>query len=297
MIKLLVTPKDDIQLILNNYPLNQMIELRLSPGIYHQKLHLEHKYLKLIGHHADDTKITYNDYSYKMHQDGLLYNTFRTSTVTILSDYVSIENITIENTSGYGLKIGQAVALSLYGDHTKVRHCVLSSYQDTLFVGPLPIDLTQRYDDFLLPSQLKTKQLHHMIEHTTIEGDIDYVFGSGVAFFNTCKFVSKRQGFVFAPSTYASFPYGFIVYNSTIITGNDHTLLARPWREHGRLILINTVFQGNINLMRYDDWQKENYYFFEHPYVQNSFSLPLKKEEIEQLNNYTSKYFNCSIKT
>lgn len=296
MIKRYVTPQDDIQAILNDYPLNEMIELHLSEGIYHQKLHLAHPHLKLIGHDSKTTKITYNDYSYKMHQDGLLYNTFRTSTVVVTGDDVTLKNLTIENTSGHGLTIGQAVALSLYGDHSKIIDCHLKSYQDTLFLGPLPIDLTKRYDDFLDKSFLHTKSLFHYIVHTKIEGDIDFVFGSGMAYFDQCQFIALDKGYIFAPSTYQTYPYGFIVNDSIIETHHDEVIIARPWRSFGKVTLLNTTFNGKIHPNRYNTWDKSDFIFKEFPYVASPHSSSLNKEEIEQLKRFIKENLkNCSI--
>lgn len=297
MIKRYVTPKDDIQSILNAYPLNEMIELHLSEGVYHQKLHLAHTHLKVIGHDSKTTKITYADYSYKMHQDGLLYNTFRTSTVVVTGDDVTLKNLTIENSSGHGLTIGQAVALSLYGDHSRVINCHLKSFQDTLFLGPLPVDLTERYDDFLPSEFLHTKPLFHHITHTTIEGDVDYVFGSGMAYFDKCHFISLDKGYIFAPSTYQSFPYGFIVTHSTFESRKaSQVYIARPWRPFGKVILLNNEFIGQFHPNRYHNWDKLDFLFQELPYVDSPLSVPLLKEEIEQLKSFIKENLkNCSI--
>lgn len=298
MIKLYVSPLDDIQLLLSAYPLNETIELHLSEGIYYQKLHLAHTHLTVIGHSTKTTKIVYDDYSYKLHQDGLLYNTFRTSTVVVTGDDVTLKNLTIENTSGHGFTIGQAIALSLYGDNSKIINCHLKGYQDTLFLGPLPIDLTKRYDDFLPLSFRHTKPLFHYIYQTTIEGDVDYVFGSGMAYFSYCRFISLDTGYIFAPSTYQSFPYGFIISDSIFESRQAiEPYIARPWRPFGKIILLNNKFIGQIHPNRYEDWDKSDYSFQELPYVASPLSSPISKEEIEQLKAFIKERIkNCSIK-
>jgi len=296
MIKRTITPLESIQDVLNGYPLNETIELTLSPGVYEEKLHLAHNHLKIVGTSPESTKIVFGDYSYKMHQDGLLYNTFRTSTITVLGDDITLQNISIENSAGHGFTIGQAIALSLYGDQSKIINCHLIGNQDTLFLGPLPVDLTKRYDDFLPNTYLHTKPLYHLIKSCVIEGDVDYVFGSGIGLFDDCVFVTKHPGYVFAPSTYESYPYGFIVNQSKFITKASNVYLARPWRTFGKVLLLNSTFQGDIAIDRFDDWDKPNFSFYEMPYVKSELSHPLKAEEIEQLKSFLFKYFNCSIK-
>ena len=296
MITLSITPKDSIQEILNGYDLNETIELKLSAGVYKQKLHLAHNHLKLIGQSPETTKIVYDDYSYKMHQDGLLYNTFRTSTVTVTGDHVKLENLTIENSSGHGFTIGQAVALSLYGDNSLIDNCYLIGCQDTLFLGPLPVDLTIRYDHFLPKSYLHTRTLYHHIKDTYIEGDVDYVFGSGIGLFENCQFVTKHDGYVFAPSTYESFPYGMIVINSKFNSLATNVYIARPWRTFGKVAIINSSFEGIYHPLRYDAWDKPHFSFYEFPYIPSKLSKSLRAEEIEQLNTFIKNHFNYSIK-
>jgi len=297
MISLNLKPQDNIQEILDGYPLNEEITLFLSSGIYTQKLRLKHNHLKLIGSKTGETIITYCDYSYKMHEDGLLYNTFRTSTVMILGDYVLLEDLTIQNESGSGLTIGQAVALTLYGNHTRVINCKLLGHQDTIFLGPLPLDLTIRYDHFLPIEERLTNHLHHFFDHCYIEGDVDFIFGSGTALFNSCEIVAIGKGFIAAPSTYESFQYGIIFSHSKIINrGSEPIILARPWREFGSTYFIDCEFEGLISNSRYDAWDKSNIRFYEYPYKPSLLSKALQIEEVEQLNNYCLAHFNCSIK-
>jgi pectinesterase len=297
MISIKLKPQDNIQEILDGYPLNEEITVFLASGTYTQKLRLKHNHLKLIGSKAGETIITFSDYSYKMHKDGLLYNTFRTSTVMILGDHVLLENLTIQNESGSGLTIGQAVALTLYGNHTRVVNCKLLGHQDTIFLGPLPVDLTIRYDQFLPIEERLTNHLHHYFEKCYVEGDVDYIFGSGTALFNQCVIVSIGKGFIAAPSTYEEFQYGIIFSHSRIINrSSEPVILARPWREFGSTYFIHCEFEGLFSSQRYDAWDKSNLRFFEYPYIPSLLSKELQIEEVEQLNNYCLAQFNCSIK-
>jgi pectinesterase len=284
MINLHLTPKDSITESLNAYPINTLITLYLAKGIYKEKLHIYHHHLKIVGENMSETIITYDDYSYKMHEDGLLYNTFRTSSVTIFGDHVHLENLTISNDAGSGFTIGQAVALSLYGNHTIVHSCILNGHQDTLFIGPLPDDLVERYEGFLMPSQLHTRPLIHHFYQCVIKGDVDFIFGSGTAYFHACHIISTGKGFICAPSTKEDNPYGFVFYQSTIENrSSDEIILARPWRNHGSTIFIDSTFKGLISKNRYDTWDKPNLRFYETPYINSPLSKELSEEEKEQL--------------
>ncbi|MCF7931493.1 MAG: hypothetical protein K9L02_08300 [Acholeplasmataceae bacterium] len=278
---------DQIQEILNQYPDHERLEIHLAPGRYYQKLTINHNHLKLIGSNFETTVIEYDDYSYKMHNDGLLYNTFRTSTLSILSDDVELQDLTIQNTSGSGSTIGQAVALSIYGNHTRIVSCRLLGHQDTLFIGPLPIDLVERYDQFLPDSQRRIEETLSIFSKCIIEGDVDFIFGSGTALFDRCQIIALNKGYICAPSTYVSFSYGLIFNECDIISRSkeNDVYLARPWRTFGSTVFYNCRFIGLFHQDRYDNWDKKYFRFFEYPYVQSSLANPLDELMIKHINS------------
>ena len=286
MITLYLNPQDSIQSILDTYPIDTEIHLFLGEGIYHQKLKIKHEIIHIYGSKTGETKITYRDYAYKMHDDGLLYNTFRTSTVMILSKEAYLYDLTIENASGSGFTIGQGIALTLYGLKNKLENSKLIGHQDTLFLGPLPLDLCERYDHFLPLDERVTHQTFSIFNHCHIEGDVDFIFGSGTALFNECVILAKAKGYIAAPSTYESFPYGFIFYKSKIISLTDESVyLARPWRTYGATLFYLCQFEGLFDENRYQDWDKPSFRFKEYPYISSKFSSSLSEGEIEQLQN------------
>jgi len=297
MISIHLKPTDNIQDILNGYPLNEALEVHLEPGRYVQKLQIKHSHLKLFGSKTSPSVISYGDYSYKMHEDGLLYNTFRTETMMILGNHVELHNLVIENTAGSGFTIGQAVALTLYGDDIKLYSCKLLGHQDTLFLGPLPVDLTERYDHFLPTWERQTKHVHHFFKDCYIEGDVDFIFGSSTGLFDHCEIVALSKGYITAPSTYEKFEYGMIFSHCKIISKSDHedVLLGRPWREHGSSVFYQCIFEGLFDIKRFHDWDKKIYRFFEFPYHDSPFSKTINEEAMEQLKIYVLKHFNCSI--
>ena len=284
MIDIYITPEQSINETLSKYDLDIPITIHLFPGVYHEKVVIFKHHVKLVGKSRDQTIITWCDYAYKMHEDGLLYNTFRTSTLTVFGDGVYLENLTIRNDAGSGITMGQAIALSLYGNHSKVINCIIDAYQDTLFIGPLPIDLIDRYQCFLTPEQLHSNHLFHSFYQCQISGDVDFIFGSGTAYFDECVIISKDKGYICAPSTYETQPFGFIFNKSKIVNqSNHHIYLARPWREYGSTLFLNCQFEGLIHPLRYDTWDKTNYRFFEKPYISTPLSKVFNEEEEGQL--------------
>lgn len=281
--KLSVTPNDNIQNLLDQIPLSETIHLYLADGFYYQKLTLRHPNMIIEGE-SHDAIITHDDHALKFHQDGLLMNTFRTQTVLVVGDSITLRNLTILNTSGKGEKIGQAIALSSYGDNTVIDNCVLKSTQDTVFFGPLPEDLCKRYTHILAKEELSLRPLKHFVFRSTIEGDIDFIFGSSDAFFDNCTIISNGNGYITAPSTHPKSSFG-LVFNDCIFQskGDFKVILGRPWRSGGSSIFIHSKFRSSIDQNRFDDWSKPFYHFYETPYVSSIHSKPLPEAMLNSI--------------
>lgn len=289
MIKLKLSPKDDIQSILDSYPLDSLLEVELSPGFYHQKLTLRHHHLTLIGN-PNETIISYDDHALKFHADGLLMNTFRTQTVLILGDNIRLSHLIIENTSGTGPKIGQAIALSMYGNDTVIENCVLKSTQDTVFFGPLPSDLITRYDHILSNQELLDRPLRHFIFDSTIVGNIDFIFGSSDAFMDHCTIISNGNGYISAPSTHPKSSFG-LVFNQCRFESLEpyNIVLSRPWRSGGKVTFIDARFNTPISETRYVDWDKPVFENYELPYVPHPLSKPLPETRLKDIIDIIAK--------
>lgn len=284
MITLHLNQLNNLDDVLSSYNSEEPIKIFLAEGIYHLKLTISRNNLHFIGI-PNKTVITNSDYAFKLHQDGLLYNTFRSQTVLITGSNVVFENITIKNDAGRGDRIGQSIALSVFGNHNRFINCDLISNQDTLFIGPLPKELSVRYDHILSIDEQTTSVGQHYFQGCRISGDVDYVFGSGTALFESCTFISSESGYVFAPSTFEETPYGFISYQSTFKSTSDtyKVILGRPWRDFGKVHLIDNTFLSPVEPNRFDDWSKNEYFFFESPYVNSPYSIPVSDDLMTKL--------------
>ncbi len=279
-----VNPSMSIQTLFDSLNPNEAHTVYIVNGVYREKLKLSNDNVTLIGEDQVKTQLTFNDYSYKMHDDGLLYNTFRTATLTITGKNCKLKNLSIINDSGFGPTIGQAIALSIYGDQTVIEHCLLHGYQDTLFIGPLPVDLTKRYAHILPLNERQPEMIDVHLNDSIIEGNIDFIFGSGTALFNHCQLIFNGSGYLAAPSTYEGH-LGF-VFNECQIVSLDpkfKTILARPWREFGKSYFINCQIDSSINQTRYETWDKSNFDFAEYPAVKHELSRVLSQSELDQL--------------
>lgn len=274
MLEHYVTPETNLQTFLDTLDPLYFHTVYLSKGIYRQKVALRLSNVTLIGESKMDTIIIFNDYNYKFHTDGLLYNTFRTPTLSITGSNNKLKHLTIQNDAGSGERIGQAIALAIYGNHTTITNCNIIGNQDTLFIGPLPEDLAHRYAHILPPEERLTQTTLTKINNSSIEGNVDFIFGSGNCLFNQCELIFNQSGYLAAPSTYEK-GIGFVFYHCTIKSLNPDfdTVLARPWRNHAKVTFINNQFT-NLNLKtRYHDWEKTHFEFREYPYIEH----PLNK--------------------
>ena len=234
--------------------------IHLAAGVYRQKTVLRTPDVTLLGEGADKTAIVWDDYANKIHADGKEYNTFRTWTLAVCADGVTMRDLAIVNDALHPEVKGQEVALTVYGDRFAMEDCVLRSTQDTLFLGPLPRDLIERYDGFL-PDELRVdRPLSQRFTNCRIEGTVDFIFGCGNALFKRCEIRSLRDarnvGYVAAPAHALEETEGFTfrACRFTAEDGVEGIFLARPWRDYGLSRFEDCVYGAHIAAEGFDKW-------------------------------------------
>lgn len=255
-----VSPGEDLQAIFDRAPENAVI--RLAPGEYRQKLMIRTPGLTLIGAGAGETKLVFGDYARKRHPIGYEYNTFRTYTLAVCADHVTLRDLAVVNDAGQPEIKGQEVALSVLGDDFLAENCTLSSTQDTLFAGPLPSDLIGRYEGFLLDELRRGGCLRQRYVACTIEGTVDFIFGCGTALFDRCRIHSlvdaRDVGYVAAPSHEKREEEGMRFRDCRFTCEDGVTpgsiYLARPWRDFGLCRFENCEYGDHIAAAGFDPW-------------------------------------------
>lgn len=255
-----VTPADDLQRILDQAPENAVIHL--SEGVYRRKTVIRVSGLTLIGAGADRTVLVYDDHARKQHPIGWEYNTFRTWTLAVYADRVTMENLSVVNDALSPEIKGQEVALSVCGTDFLMRHCRLRSTQDTLFVGPLPSDLIGRYEGFLADELRNGIWMKQRFENCLIEGTVDFIFGCGNTVFDNCELRSlndaRNIGYVAAPAHDPVQEDGFLFRGCsfTCEAGVEpgSIYLARPWRDYGLCRFENCTYGDHIAPEGFDRW-------------------------------------------
>lgn len=248
------------------------VTIAVQPGVYEEKITLDRSNVRLIGSSADECVITYGDYARDLMPDGSKRGTFRSYTFLLDADHVTLENLTIRNSAFPRSKAGQAVALYADGDNLCIRSCRLESYQDTLFTGPLP-PAPMQIGGFTGPKEFAERRVgHHYYRDCYICGDVDFIFGSAIAYFENCEIASVFSeelpaepdgsapvyGYATAASTPEGSPYGYVFdrcrFTSTCPKASVY--LGRPWRDYAQTVLINCELGAHIRPEGFHDWNK-----------------------------------------
>ncbi len=248
---MLLTPDDDLQKALDAAAAGTLVEL--VPGEYRQKLLLTTPGLTLRGAGADRTRLCWDDYAQKLDEQGREYNTFRTWTVAVCADHVRMEDLSIVNDALRPEDKGQEVALTVYGDDFTMERCTLTSTQDTLFLGPLPRDLIQRYDGFLPDPLRRDTTCRQTFRNCRIKGTVDFIFGCGQALFEDCEIRSlveaRGHGYIAAPAHALEQAEGFLFKRCRLTAqpgvAPGSVYLARPWRDYGLCEFLDCAIDGD----------------------------------------------------
>ena len=242
-----VEPGDKIQLSAGDFRIKSTI---FVPGI------------TICGAGRDKTRIIWDDYANKIHADGKEYNTFRTWTLAVCADHVTMEDLSVVNDALHPETKGQEVALTVYADDFHMRNCRLTSTQDTLFLGPLPYDLIERYDGFLPDHLRRDMRCRQYFDNCLIEGTVDFIFGCGEALFDNCEIRSlydvREVGYAAAPAHALEQTEGFTFRNCRFTAepsvDDGIIFLARPWRDYGLSRFENCSYGSHISPLGFDKW-------------------------------------------
>ena len=192
--------------------------------------------IEICGEDRDNTIITYDDHANIVnpnYTDGRKIGTFRTYTLKIEGNNITLKNITIENNAP---RLGQAVALHTEGDKLIFINCRFLGNQDTVYTG---VENTRLY-----------------FKDCYIEGTTDFIFGPSVAWFENCDIKNKINSYVTAASTPNGQTYGYIFNNCRITAdeGVDKCYLGRPWRPYAYTLFMNCELGKHIRPEGWHNW-------------------------------------------
>ena len=253
--------------------------IHIGAGCYRERLVISRPLVTLLGENRDNTVIVYGLGAFDKLEDGEKRGTFRTASVRIDAPDFSAKRITFRNDAGFGHTVGQALALYVDADRCYFEDCRFLGSQDTLFTAPLPLKEAQP-GGFKGPGEFKPRTLgRHLYRNCFIQGDVDFIFGGAIAWFEDCELFSKQPedrkppessdeetvyGYVTAASTFEEQPYGYVFYNCRLTSDcPPHTVyLGRPWREYAKTVFLHCHMGEHIHPLGWKDWNKPHGHFF-----------------------------------
>ncbi|XP_047944676.1 probable pectinesterase/pectinesterase inhibitor 12 [Salvia hispanica] len=192
----------------------------------------------LLGDGSDVTVITGS----RSVADG--WTTFRSATLAVSGEGFLARGITIENTAGP--EKHQAVALRVSADLAAVYRCVITGFQDTLYVH----------------------SFRQFYRECDVYGTIDYVFGNAAVVFQGCNIVSQLPmpgQFTVITAQSRENPdedTGISMQNCSILATEDlysnrgsvRSYLGRPWRNYSRAVFLESYIDEFIAAEGWTNW-------------------------------------------
>ncbi len=215
----------------------------VKKGTYKEKLRLTSlkKNVSLSGESKTETILTYDDYGSKSGVGGTDYS----YSTLIEADNFYAENITFENTIDSRLAAyssgGQAVALMVNADKIIFFNCIIRGFQDTFY----------------------TKGLGRIyVSCCQIEGTTDFIFGAGIALFENCLIINKKNSHTTAAAnTSQANKYNYVFLRCKLIAaeGANSVTLGRPWKLYAKVVYLYCEEGAHIKAEGWSDWSSASY--------------------------------------
>lgn len=227
----------------------EVFRIYIKEGIYKEKISIPSNkpFIQLVGESVANTILTYDDGASTPTPGGGTMGTQNSASFTVKAADFSAFNITFENSFGIG---SQAVAVLVMADRAVFKNCRFLGFQDTLYTKG---DDTPR----------------HYFLNCYIDGDVDFIFGSSAAVFESCVIYAKARSnsgssYITAANTPAGQAYGYVFRNAILPanTGETTYFLGRPWqntsehtpRAHNKTVFLNSVMSPSIKSEGWRDW-------------------------------------------
>ncbi len=231
-----------------DYSHEQITTVYIRKGVYKEEVTIPHSKFRVHfkGEDPETTLITFDKYARKFWPGrNFDMGTSGSATIYIHASYVTFENLAFENSAGEGKEIGQAVAVFTDGDFLFFKNCRFLGNQDTLYT----------YGRYGKNGGIK----RNYFLDCYIEGTTDFIFGTSIAYFESCTIHSKKDSYVTAASTLEGQKYGYVFKNCrlTAAPGVTKCYLGRPWGAFAKTVFIGCELGGHIVPEGWHDWEKE----------------------------------------
>jgi pectinesterase len=225
------------------------VVIRIRPGIYRELVVINKNHIQLRGVGSDPSQVVV---SYDL-SSGTAGGTGKSASTKITGDDFYAENLTFENTFSRHKPLtregSQAVALRVTGDRAVFRHVRFLGCQDTLYADGKGCDSEQG----------PCRPARQYFADCYIEGNVDFIFGDALAFFDRCEIHSLAHSTVFITAQskrYEGERSGYIFDHCrlTAESGAEKVYLGRPWRSHSSVVFMNTYMGAQIVPAGWLEW-------------------------------------------
>ena len=210
--------------------------ISVAPGTYRERLRITKPGMRIRSPYDDASRtVVVFDAS-----AGTAGATLKSATVEVQASDFLAENLTFANdwnaTHPQLPQGSQAVALKVTGDRAVFRNVRVLGNQDTLYVGSA---------DCEGPNGRPCTPARAYFERCHVEGNVDFVFGDGKAFFEDCTIHSTPHpvGFVTAQGKHYLEQDSAFVFHRCRLTaepGVRGVFLGRPWRDFASVVFLET---------------------------------------------------------
>jgi len=213
--------------------------LFIKPGTYKEKLKVpaDRRNLKLLGESYENTILTYDDHAKK---------TKDYASTRVYADDFFAENVTFQNTINSRKWGSQAAALRVDGDRAMFYKCKIMGFQDTYYTGG-------------------NKRSYH--KDCIIEGTTDFIYGNGIALFEGCTIINRKDSHITAHSQKLNDgkpvnKFGYVFNRCDIKVHPDEAVsnasLGRPWGNAARVVYLNCHIGAHVRHEGWSEWRGRN---------------------------------------
>jgi pectinesterase len=230
--------------------------ITVKPGTYRESVNIwaDRPNLTIQGATANpaDVVVSYDLPANGVKFFGGTWGAGGSATLNVLAEGTTVRNLTVENAYDEAANGGsQALAVRSVADRV--------TFDGTRFLG--------NQDTYLADTTGRDATARTYLKNCYIEGDVDFLYGRGTAVFDACTIHSldrgsdTNNGYIVAPSTKNSNPYGFLITNSTLTSNAapGTVSLGRPWfassdpDAHPMAVIRDSVLGNHIAVQGWAD--------------------------------------------
>jgi polygalacturonase len=223
--------------------------LLIKPGTYREVVHIAKPHVRMQGIDSDASKVVIVNSNSAYSSGG----TFHSATVFVTGDDFFAANVTFQNdySQGHGLHAqgSQAIALSIRADRAIFRNVRFLGAQDTLFAASRSCETDTGP---CIPAR-------QYFSNCYIEGNVDFIFGDSLAFFDHCRIHALAHERVYVTAQSKRYPQqqsGY-VFDHCKVTADARVgslFLGRPWRPYATVVFLNSELDEKLDPAGWAEW-------------------------------------------